>query len=646
MPYKFTVMLQKANEFCNDVKGFGAALISAIEKKDAEALSLLRSGQEVEVLESMKRMKQAQIDEANASIAATTKLKDAVNARITYYSSRQYKSEKETQHIALMDQSQVHQDKASSYSATASVLAVIPEINFQVPMAIGPSFGGRELSAVMNAMSTIQAQKAAQKNAEATKTVTEAGYERRMDDWQFQAQSARLELAQIDKQIIAAQMRKAVAEKDLDTQVKQIANSKETDEFMRSKYTNQELYSWMISQTSSIFFQAYQLAYDMAKRAEKSLTFELPLLKVPGTGFIKFGYWDSLKKGLFSAEKLQYDLRKLELAYLEGNKRELELTKHISLLLNDPHSLMQLRDTGMCSIVCTQDMFNMDFPGHYLRRVKSVSISIPCVAGPYTTIGAMLTQSSALIEDITGLATTALTAQYPMVTSGAQNDSGMFELNFRDDRYLPFEGTGAICTWNLSLMAEKDLRQFDYNSISDVIIHVKYTAQYDNTKDGLVTTDLHNRLDSISGTPIDLPRYFSLKHEFANSWFAYANAITSTPATEMVITLDSKLFPFFCQKKDIGIKQWDVLLRAKGPLTGGYELQVEYTGTSGPLTLSLSSLAPYTGTLSLIPVATLSPTSTSMNFSIRFKSLSGMGSWADMNDLLDDILLVATYNLS
>jgi Tc toxin complex TcA C-terminal TcB-binding domain len=31
-----------------------------------------------------------------------------------------------------------------------------------------------------------------------------------------------------------------------------------------------------------------------------------------------------------------------------------------------------------------------------------------------------------------------------IATSSAQNDSGMFELNFRDERYLPFEGAGAI----------------------------------------------------------------------------------------------------------------------------------------------------------------------------------------------------------
>lgn len=38
-----------------------------------------------------------------------------------------------------------------------------------------------------------------------------------------------------------------------------------------------------------------------------------------------------------------------------------------------------------------------------------------------------------------------------IATSGGQNDSGLFELNFRDERYLPFEGAGAISRWRIEL---------------------------------------------------------------------------------------------------------------------------------------------------------------------------------------------------
>ena len=40
--YRFSVMLQKANEVVGEVRNLGGALLSALEKRDAEALSLLR----------------------------------------------------------------------------------------------------------------------------------------------------------------------------------------------------------------------------------------------------------------------------------------------------------------------------------------------------------------------------------------------------------------------------------------------------------------------------------------------------------------------------------------------------------------------------------------------------------------------------
>lgn len=58
--------------------------------------------------------------------------------------------------------------------------------------------------------------------------------------------------------------------------------------------------------------------------------------------------------------------------------------------------------------------------------------------------------------------------------SKADNDSGVFELNFKDSRYLPFEGTGAVSSWRLSM--PKSTNSIDFNSISDVIISLKYTA--------------------------------------------------------------------------------------------------------------------------------------------------------------------------
>ena len=51
----------------------------------------------------------------------------------------------------------------------------------------------------------------------------------------------------------------------------------------------------------------------------------------------------------------------------------------------------------------------------------------------------------------------------------------MFETNFRSERYLPFEFTGAISDWRLELPT--NFNYFDVDTISDVVIHMRYTAR-------------------------------------------------------------------------------------------------------------------------------------------------------------------------
>ena len=47
-------------------------------------------------------------------------------------------------------------------------------------------------------------------------------------------------------------------------------------------------------------------------------------------------------------------------------------------------------------------------------------------------------------------------AREAIATSCGQNDSGLFELNFRDQRYLPFEYMGAVSRWRIELPPENN----------------------------------------------------------------------------------------------------------------------------------------------------------------------------------------------
>jgi hypothetical protein len=156
---------------------------------------------------------------------------------------------------------------------------------------------------------------------------TFGGYERRQDEWVHQSKLALAELKQIGKQILAAQIRKDIADRELASHQQQIENAKSVDDFLRDKFTSRELYRWTTSQIAEVYFRTYQLALDQARRAERAYQQEL----AAASDFVQASHWDTLKRGLCAGEHLHHDLKRMESAYLERNLRELEITKHISL---------------------------------------------------------------------------------------------------------------------------------------------------------------------------------------------------------------------------------------------------------------------------------------------------------------------------
>ena len=244
-------------------------------------------------------------------------------------------------------------------------------------------WGSSNILSYMGAMSQSYGYDASQLSHDAAKALTEAGYERRQEEWDFQGAQARAEMEQVKKQVAAADLRIQIAEADLTAHDRQVESAKSVDAYMREKYSNADLYAWMISQISGVYFQSYQLAYEVARRAERVFQRELA---ASDTGLIQFGHWDGLNKGLLAAEKLHHDVRRMEVAYLEQNTRELELTKHVSLRQLNPVALLAFKATGACQVTIPEWLYDLDGPGHYMRRLKSVSLTVPCVVGPYAGV--------------------------------------------------------------------------------------------------------------------------------------------------------------------------------------------------------------------------------------------------------------------
>src|SRR5262245_42795254 len=143
----------------------------------------------------------------------------------------------------------------------------------------------------------------------------------------------------------------------------------------------------MKREVRGLYGQCFQFAFDVAKKAERALQHELGS---PELSFLQFGYLAG-KEGLLAGEKLYLDVKRMEMAYHDRNRREYELTKHVSLLQVDPLALIRLRTTGSCTVRLSEALFDVECPGHYFRRIKSVAVSIPCVTGPYASVNCTLT---------------------------------------------------------------------------------------------------------------------------------------------------------------------------------------------------------------------------------------------------------------
>ncbi|MGH9921083.1 MAG: neuraminidase-like domain-containing protein, partial [Nitrososphaerales archaeon] len=472
--YRFQVMAQKATELLGEVRSLGQSLLAALEKQDAESLTLLRANQELVVLRSTLDAKQQAVNEANASIAALTQSQSIATLRQQYYAGLYQGglTQSEKDELSKLGDANNAQQQAGKMRLVAAALAAGPGGSLGFAGAGGSpqgniSFSGQQLAWPFEFRALQLESQATQSTFESRRAGINATEQRRSAEWQFQMQSASMDVAQIASQIQAANFRLQIAQDDFNTLQLQIQNATAITTFLQNKYTSVQLYSWMVSQLSATYFQVYQVAYELAKRAETAFHQEIGDAADPrAVSYIQFGYWDSLKKGLLAGEKMAYDLKRMEVAYLEQNRRELEVTKHVSLLEFDPAALAVLRATGQCFLYLPETLFDADFPGHYMRRIKSLGVTVPCEVGPYTSVNCTLT----LVRHATRWnPTTAgwtavdftktsdpnvlynLAALESIVTSSAQTDAGLFEVNLRDERYLPFEGAGAVALWMVQL---------------------------------------------------------------------------------------------------------------------------------------------------------------------------------------------------
>jgi hypothetical protein len=490
--YRFSVMHNRASAAVENLIQFGSTLLSLLERKDNAQLQEMQQQQAWDMAKQAIVLQQlVQGVEAEGRKALLASRAIAEN-RLSHYTTlaSEVVSAGEVSAGALHLQGRVAEGVGFVSQAIGEGLKVAPNqvgavggviAGMAGGAIVGATTGGWRLEGVTGIATAVAQGMATAFHGAAEALDRTEQYRRRHQEWMHAEDQAKREIEQIDAQLaVHDEQAKVTAEQLRQTEL-MVDQAATTFQFLNKRFTNAQLYQWLNGQFATFYYQAYDTTLSLCLAAEACWQYEIADLK---TRFIQPGAWKDSYRGLTAGESLKLNLMKMEAAYLQRNARSLEITKTVSVRrLQETEAkpwatiVEDLGKTAGLEIKLEQGLFDSDYPGQYLRRIKRVSVTLPAVLGPYEDLAAMLTQTYSKVEmgDTVGANVWEnMRASQQIALSSGVDDDGMFTLNFDDERYLPFEGTGAVSTWNLRFTrSTPELLA----ALSDVIVRVSYTAK-------------------------------------------------------------------------------------------------------------------------------------------------------------------------
>ncbi len=490
---RFPVMLESARGLVNQLTHYGSSLLSVLEKKDAEGLSLLMQTHAVEVMGSTIDQQSLMVDELKSEqsllVVNLERAKASLDTYQTWLKEGVSRAEKDAINTRIT---------AGATTTQANLFRMAGAAIDTTPNVFGFAFGGMQFGALAHAAGAGLDAVASAMVTGAEASESSEQYRRRAQEWESARDDAKLAVKEIKEQqktlvirLEAAEMQKSL----LETQKLQF---NEQLDLMKTKFTNQSLYSWMQGKLSTLYYQFYDLVAMRCLKAQLGYQWETQ----DTSTFIQPGAWDSHRAGLLCGEALMLNLTQMESAYLDWDSRSLEVNRTVSMLsemgegvdfntevnlalkkqdlsVSSKHTIvMGDNDVLMAKIDLNALNIEVDYPDavvgdNKVRRIKQVSISLPALLGPYQDIQAVLSYSGNgdLIHQ---------SCKQAAISHG-MNDSGQFQLDFNDSRYLPFEGLPIDGNGSASLMltfpnaGETGKQRVLLESLTDIILHIRYT---------------------------------------------------------------------------------------------------------------------------------------------------------------------------
>ncbi len=594
-PYRFPFLIQRAIETAAEVRAFGAELLAAFEKGDAEFLAAMRAAHERQLLNLTEDIRRMEFREADWQVQALQKTKQAAQARRQYYADLIANGliTNEQAYQNLTGVSMTTRAAGNTVEAVGQVMNLIPDMTVgaagiaSTPVAVNQLPIGTKLAHAFAAAARILYTVSDITGTQAGLSLTEGGWDRREADWIFQVTVLDIEIQQIERQILGAERRRDSALHQLNNLIQQKQQAGELQDFLRDKFTNHALYLFLQQEMAGLHHQMFEITWCWALQAQRAFQLERELTTQT---YLPPNIWDGLHEGLLTGERVSTALRAMEKAYFDQNRREHELTTRLSLRLDFPLAFLQLKITGACEIEIPEWRFDKEYPGHYLRRIKTLSLTVPSVAGPYTGVHCKMTLLSSKIRieptllDIEDCCPVDCTcgccerlryeaikqdprivkrygAAEAIATSTGQNDSGLFELNLRDERYLPFEYAGAISRWRIELPIE--MNAFDIETVSELILQLSYTAREGG--DMLRKASWAAASCLLPGAGL---RFFDWKQDFTEAWHRFKAIVPAFDRPEcmraLTLRMSRGMFPYLPGQRPVRMRRIELWFEAQG----------------------------------------------------------------------------------
>ena len=415
-----------------------------------------------------------------------------------------------------------------------------------------------------------------------------ASYERREQEWKFQHEQGQYGLQIAGEGLSQAAVRLEIAHRRREIAVLKSQFAADAVRFLNHKFMNREMWVWLQRTIGDQY--RIRLNYGIAAgyMAERALSFEL---QNSSLRMIRFNYFNPGRNGLLGATQLQTDLSGLENTRLSFSKQKLQLTRTISLARlfsveferfrsaagSLPFSTASgLFDPNQPEESYSLELFDREFPGHYMRLIKSVRVTVVALIPPHDGIRASL-RNSGLSRVVVGppysnefREETVSRNPESIALSSPFQSSGLFNLDSRDDLLLPFEGLGVATDWIFEL--PRAANSFDYRTIADVLITIDYTA--------LDSPVYRQHVIQKLGTNVSLDRSFSFRHQFADAWYDLNNPdLVQDPQKPMAVTFATGKEDFPPNLGDLSIEHVSLFLARKSGVTEEVELDLKFTRT-------------------------------------------------------------------